>query len=653
MTLTALGTTDGFDGTGPAVAGFSNVDVLTGSSNVDTLTGMNAVATWGIDGSNDYTSGGRTIGYSAVENLTGGTAVDTFDVTAAHTGALTGNSGNDDFNISAALTGALSGGVGNDTFDLSGSGSVSGNVDGGADDDALTLAGTSSVAGTYAGGAGNDALSFAGYTSAASMTLTALGTTDGFDGTGPAVAGFSNVDVLTGSSNVDTLVGMNAVATWGIDGSNDYTSGGRTIGYSAIENLTGGSDVDTFALTGTHAGTLTGNGGADAFNLSGSAALTGAISGGADSDSLSYSGYSNALTVTLTGPAVADGYRGFATALTGGFDTIDSVTGSANSDTLKGEHVASTWTLDSTSTYHDAATNTLAFDGFEKLAGGVAADTFAVKNNTALSGVLLDGGVGANTVSFADSTNTSAVAVSISGTNAGSVAGSFNFIGIAALTGTSANDTFTFTANGAKLTGVLTGGVGNNTLSYSGYAGSVRVNLAAGSATGTAGVFNIQNITGGSGNDILLGSNAANIFSGSGGNDVLAGGGGSDILNGDSGQDILLGGAGADALDGGAGDDILIGGITTYDANISALNAIMAEWGRTGVAYATRVGRIFGSASGGLNGSYRFNDATISDDAGAADVLSGGAGMDWFLTSAGDSISDLHTGGTETQKIVN
>jgi hypothetical protein len=65
------------------------------------------------------------------------------------------------------------------------------------------------------------------------------------------------------------------------------------------------------------------------------------------------------------------------------------------------------------------------------------------------------------------------------------------------------------------------------------------------------------------------------------------------------------------------------------------------------VAYSTRVGRIFGSSTGGLNGSYRFNDATISDDSSATDTLTGGSGIDWFLQTS-DNITDQNTGGTET-----
>jgi Ca2+-binding RTX toxin-like protein len=58
-------------------------------------------------------------------------------------------------------------------------------------------------------------------------------------------------------------------------------------------------------------------------------------------------------------------------------------------------------------------------------------------------------------------------------------------------------------------------------------------------------------ITGGKGNDILLGL---------GGDDILDGGSGKDRLDGGSGDDQLSAGSGNDRLDGGLGDDLLIGG---------------------------------------------------------------------------------------------
>ncbi|HWT12511.1 MAG TPA: M10 family metallopeptidase C-terminal domain-containing protein, partial [Allosphingosinicella sp.] len=56
----------------------------------------------------------------------------------------------------------------------------------------------------------------------------------------------------------------------------------------------------------------------------------------------------------------------------------------------------------------------------------------------------------------------------------------------------------------------------------------------------------IENATSGSGNDRLVGNNAANILNGGAGNDSLSGGAGSDTLNGGSGGDRMTGGTGND-----------------------------------------------------------------------------------------------------------
>ena len=125
---------------------------------------------------------------------------------------------------------------------------------------------------------------------------------------------------------------------------------------------------------------------------------------------------------------------------------------------------------------------------------------------------------------------------------------------------------------------------------------------------------------------------------------MLVGGAGDDTLTGGNGRDVLLGGAGADQLSGAGGDDILIGGITAFAADLQALCAISAEWS-SGNNYVTRISHLQGTNPGGLNGGYLLTSATVSND-GAADVLSGQGGTDWFFAhvqgaGALDTILDL------------
>jgi uncharacterized delta-60 repeat protein len=109
--------------------------------------------------------------------------------------------------------------------------------------------------------------------------------------------------------------------------------------------------------------------------------------------------------------------------------------------------------------------------------------------------------------------------------------------------------------------------------------------------------------------------------SGSSGN-ILVGGDGDDTLVGNGGRDVLIGGGGSDTVFGGAGEDVLIGGTTDFDANVAALLAIADEWGRTDADASTRAYHL-NTGRGGLNGSFGLNVLTVHDD-GAIDDLVGG-----------------------------
>jgi Ca2+-binding RTX toxin-like protein len=127
----------------------------------------------------------------------------------------------------------------------------------------------------------------------------------------------------------------------------------------------------------------------------------------------------------------------------------------------------------------------------------------------------------------------------------------------------------------------------------------------------------------GSPNDDLIDARGLSVST------ALVGGSGNDTLYGSSVRNLLIGGVGTDTLFAGAGD-ILIGGSTSFDSDPTALASVLVEWGRTDVDYSTRVKHLNGGFSGGLNGLYLFNSATVTDD-GAVDVLNGGAGLDWYI----------------------
>ena len=70
----------------------------------------------------------------------------------------------------------------------------------------------------------------------------------------------------------------------------------------------------------------------------------------------------------------------------------------------------------------------------------------------------------------------------------------------------------------------------------------------------------IENASGGSGDDVLLGNDSDNVLDGNNGDDTIMGRAGDDTVNGGNGTDALHGDAGNDTLNGGRGNDSLYGG---------------------------------------------------------------------------------------------
>ena len=288
---------------------------------------------------------------------------------------------------------------------------------------------------------------------------------------------------------------------------------------------------------------------------------------------------------------------------TGGWMNIATVIGSsATTNTLVGANTTNTWAL----TGPNAGTldGALTFAGFQALTGGSVNDTFAFLPGGSISGALkgvaptntLDysqygspvtvdlqtktataiGGAWAKIQNFVGTGTTGTLiganvtnTWSLAGSDAGTVGG-VTFAGFANLTGGTGNDAFNF-ADGAGVTGVIDGGAGVNTLNYAAYSTGIYVNLQSLVATGTGGIANVQNVTGGQGNDVLVGN------------------GGNNVLKETGGQNLVIGGGGSDTLIGGSGGDILIAGSTVYDQNAAALDALVAVWDSSTLSYDLRV----------------------------------------------------------------
>jgi hypothetical protein len=269
---------------------------------------------------------------------------------------------------------------------------------------------------------------------------------------------------------------------------------------------------------------------------------------------------SGPLNVALTGTGDSHGLKGTEASIGGGFNDIDQMIGGANAgNALTGMDSPAAWSLGDTDTY--TSTNTLTFSGFGQLQGGKAQDTFGISGQQSVS---LTGGGGTTSFVFAD---------------------------------------------GAGIAGTIDGGGGVSSLDYSAYTAVVRVNLAAGTATGTGGISRILNVTGGRGGSILVGDDQANV------------------LTGGKGRNLIVGGQGADQLTAGPDGNLLIGGSTAYDLDPAALDAILVEWQRSDEDYETRVANL---RDGVNDGQYKLVlGDTVLDD-GAADLLRGGDSRDWY-----------------------
>ncbi|MFL5328627.1 MAG: NPCBM/NEW2 domain-containing protein [Gemmataceae bacterium] len=219
--------------------------------------------------------------------------------------------------------------------------------------------------------------------------------------------------------------------------------------------------------------------------------------------------------------------------------------------------------------------------------------------------------------------------------------------------GTSGPDSITLNptnANGTSI-GVTINGASFGTFVTSpssrvfvyGYSGNDTIRVVSGTVSGSTVPFSRPALLfGDDGNDTL-----DTLASTSWG--VLIGGAGNDTITSGVGRTLAIAGMGSNRITTGAGSDIVIGGYTDFDANRTALLAMMAEWTRTDIDYATRVGHLRGSA-GGLNAGFVLTLDTVHDN-GTSDILNAGQGVDWLLyhkTGSNKDTTDVTNGETET-----
>ncbi|MGE0743315.1 MAG: beta strand repeat-containing protein [Hyphomonadaceae bacterium] len=172
-------------------------------------------------------------------------------------------------------------------------------------------------------------------------------------------------------------------------------------------------------------------------------------------------------------------------------------------------------------------------------------------------------------------------------------------------------------------------GGANDTLDYTGTSAALNVNLAAGTASGFVSITSIENVTGGTGADILTGTATANIINGAAGADTINAGAGNDTIDGGTSNDVINGEDGNDTINYtmGQGNDLVNGGAGTDTYNV------------IGTAGANTLTVFFNGASlTNVGGTILLNVEVVNADLGAASDT-----LDYGTTTAGVTVN-LNTG---------
>ncbi len=551
---------DGKDGNDTVIGGAGD-DVLTGGAGIDSITGGEGDDIVTADDQDVLANISGGAGHDALI-YNGSNALD-LDISTRGFEVAIGGSGNDQLRSSVDDV-VLAGGAGNDTLvgaagedqlqgdegddvltgnagdDLLSGGAGIDTLNGGEGDDILFVdaADFSGSVQRVTGGAGFDMLVVEG-TEGVYADLSAAGAEAAVGGggadrlragsgsDGKILYGQAGDDVLVSGAGADELVGGDGIDVFSYEDSNasvnvnlktHVVSGGHAVGdvFASVEGVIGSQYADT----------LTGD---DGDNILEGGLSADILDGGAGRDAASYRSSNAAVTVNLATNARSGGHAAGDT-----FTSIENLIGSAYNDTLTG-----------------SATDNV-------IEGGAGADTLA-------------GGLGIDTVSYRGSSAGVTVNLLTNAVSGGDAAGDV-LSGFENVTGSQFDDTLI----ASNVANAFDGLGGTDTVSYAGTTAGVAINLAQGlGGDGAAGdkYFNIENATGGSGNDVLTGDASANVLKGGDGDDTLNGGTG-DRLEGELGNDTYTFGTGSGVIvidDTGGLDAIRFGqGITLDDLQIEA-----------------------------------------------------------------------------------
>ena len=623
ITVTVAGSASGIAAEFEGFIGGAGNDLLAGDEGANIIAGGAGADTLNLNGGDDSAFGGTgndsVLGGAGNDTLAGGDGTDT----------VLGGAGND----------CISGGLGNDTLD---------------------------------GGAGNDALFYgdaqAGITVA--LTGTTVATTVTVGSERDIVANF---EMFVGSAFADSIVGSAANETI-LGGAGDDTF----IAAGGSNSVAGGAGNDlVFVDTGAGNDTFDGGEGVDTIDFSQFTTGVSVILGASGVASTAYVG---GRTITLvnfeniTGGSGADTLVGneLGNVLIGG-EGDDCLIGNAGSDTIYGNAGADTLRGGTGTDDLDPGTGPGDLIDNSDLTGGI--NRVISRNNPYYTGT----GYGDTMVGGADTAG-----------------GTANFtllgdLGNDCLTGNILNDLLLGgdgddTLRGSVGNDTLDGGLGNDLMDggdgsadladYASrsvginvtFATDVESTLIIDPATGEIDrIINVENVTGGSGNDTIsaAGDTVAHVLRGGAGDDYLTGGSGDDTLDAGAGSDCLMGGAGNDLLIAGAANQTLDGGDGTDVVDLSGFNAVSMVLDGNGsdlsvglsdggwlklvnienIIAGAGADTLVGNSSANLILGNAGDDSIFGND--RADTLLGGTGNDTVYGGAGNDSIDGGASGND------
>ncbi len=180
--------------------------------------------------------------------------------------------------------------------------------------------------------------------------------------------------------------------------------------------------------------------------------------------------------------------------------------------------------------------------------------------------------------------------------------------------GNAGDDTFVATPDDGDDSYI--GGAGSDTMDFSPISADLTVSAtsAASAQTGVDSLRSIEKIIGGSGNDTIIGSGAANELSGGRGSDVLDGRGGKDILTGGEGDDVFVFRNIAHSSSGAANRDVITDFTQGEDRiDLSIIDANTTISGNQAFTFLASVGAAFTGLAGELNFSFEDLDGDETD----------------------------------------